>query len=140
MLSASLGCNCHVYNNILTCTFSFVYAGCAEEDLIDKSGTMHPARCADRGFVNGSSISDGVVCYNGTTVGSGAVCICDDGFVLMGNEVEVCPSNGSWNGSIPRCIPEELGTFSGLVKFIHFTMSTTLLYCISISNFGDLIH
>ena len=90
---------------------SFVYAGCAEEGFTDKSGTVDP-RCADRGFLNGSSISDGVVCYNGTIEGSGAVCICDDGFVLMGNELEVCPSNGSWNGSMRSCIPAAPGTFS----------------------------
>ena len=87
---------------------SYVFAGCAEEGITNKSGTVDP-RCADRGFVNGSSIPGGVVCYNGTIKGSGAVCICDDGFVLMGNELEVCRSNGSWNGSTPRCIP---GTFN----------------------------
>ena len=57
--------------------------------------------------MSGSSISGGVVCYNGTIEGSRAVYICNSGFVLMeGNEeTRVCQSDGIWNGSIPQCIP-----------------------------------
>ena len=66
-------------------------------------------KCADKGFENSSSISGGVVCYNGTTAGSRAVYICNDAFVLMGNEARVCQRDGSWNGSIPQCMPEEGG-------------------------------
>ena len=80
-------------------------AGCNGADLTGQSGTANSTRCTDRGFVSGSSISGGVVCYNTTTEGSRAVYICIDGFVLMGNETRVCQSDGSWNGSIPQCIP-----------------------------------
>ena len=81
------------------------YTGCNEADLTDQSGIVNPARCTDR-FANGSSISGGVVCYNGTGTGSAAVYICDDGYVLMeGDDVtRVCQSDGNWNGSISQCI------------------------------------
>jgi len=94
------------------------YAECAESDLTNQSGTPNPKRCTDRELVNSSSITDGVVCYNGTTTGSRAVYICNDGFVLKeGNEaIRICQSDGSWNGSIPQCFPEELGI---LTKIIH---------------------
>ena len=74
--------------------------------ITTRSETVDP-RCTDKGFVSSSSISGGVVCYNGTTAGSRAVYICNVGFVLMGNKARVCQRDGSWNGSIPQCIPEE---------------------------------
>ena len=88
-------------------------AGCSEADLTHQSGTTNPTRCTDRGFVNSSSISGGVVCYNGTAVGSRAVYICNDGYNLMeGDEAtRVCQSDGNWNSSIPQCIPGERGTY-----------------------------
>lgn len=69
------------------------------------------SRCVDRGFVSGSSISGGVVCYNGTTDGSTAVYICNDGFVLMevDKATRICQSDGNWSGSTPQCIPQEGG-------------------------------
>jgi len=72
--------------------------------------------------VNTSSISGGVVCYNGAIAGSIAVYICNDGLVLVGNEVRICQSDGNWNGSIPQCFPEELGMY-----FLHarFTSEST---------------
>ena len=75
--------------------------------ITTQGGTVDP-RCTERGFVRGSSISDGVVCYNGTSVGSRAVYICNDGSVLMGNEAtRVCQCDGNWNGSVPQCMQEE---------------------------------
>lgn len=84
------------------------YAECNEGDLTGQSVTVNDARCTDKGFVSNSSISGGVVCYNGTTPGSRAVYTCNDGFVLMGNEYRVC-IDGNWNGSIPQCTPEKPG-------------------------------
>ena len=55
--------------------------------------------------MNSSVILDGVVCYNGTTVGSRAVYICNDGFMLVGNEARVCQDEVSWSGNMPQCIP-----------------------------------
>ena len=60
-----------------------------------------------RSSVSSASISGGAVCYNETTVGSKAVYVCNDGYILMGNEARVCQRDGSWNGSIPQCIPEK---------------------------------
>ena len=87
------------------------HAGCSEADLTHQSRIANLARCTDREFVNGSSICDGVVCHNGTTEGSRAVYICNDGFVLMegDNTTRVCQNDGSWNGSTPQCIPEGRG-------------------------------
>ena len=81
-------------------------ADCSEAELTDQSGTLNTGICADRGFVNSSSIPDGVVCYNGTTAGSMAVYICNDGYILMGKVARVCQNGGNWNGSIPICIQE----------------------------------
>ena len=71
-------------------------------------GTVDP-ECTNQGFSDGSSFSGGVICYNGTIAGSTAFYICDDGFVLVGNEARVCQSNGSWNGRTPQCISQESG-------------------------------
>ena len=81
------------------------HAGCSEADLTNQTGIANLMRCTDSGFVNGSSISGGVVCYNGTTVGSSAVYSCSDGFALM-EATRVCQSDGRWNCSSPQCIPE----------------------------------
>ena len=97
-----------------------MYAGCNEADLIDQDETLNTASCADRGFVNSSSISGGVVCYNGAIAGSRADYICNDGFVLDGNRAtRVCQSDGYWNGSIPQCSLEEPGTYVCLFSFLH---------------------
>ena len=90
--------------------------------------------------MNSSSISGGVVCYNGTTAGSRAVYICNDGFVLMeANETRVCQSDGMWNGSIPRCIPEESGIVVNsitpgecCIHIHHYIKFLSLLRCLYI--------
>ena len=63
--------------------------------------------------MNSSFITDGVVCYNGTAVGSRAIYICNSGYKLMevDKATRVCQSDGSWNSSIPQCIPKEGGTY-----------------------------
>lgn len=100
----------------------FIIVGCSEADLTGENRTLNAPRCADRGFVNSSFISGGEVCYNGAIAGSTAVYICNDGLVLVGNEVRVCQSDGNWNGSIPQCSPEEPGMY-----FLHarFTSEST---------------
>ena len=59
-------------------------------------------RCAERGFENSSSIFDGVVCYNGTTVGSRAVYICSVDNQTV-EATRICGADGIWNGTIPSC-------------------------------------
>ena len=107
--------------------FKYMYffnAGCNGTDLSNESGTTNTARCADRGFVNSLSISDGVVCYNGTTMGSMAVYICNDGFLLVGNEARVCQSDGNWNGRAPQCFPGEQRTYVCSPLSIHMKIHT----------------
>ena len=84
-----------------------------------QDGTVDP-RCANRTFMNSASISGDVICYNGTTVGSRAVYICRDNYILNetmeGNEITiVCQSNGSWNGTMPQCIQEGSGMYCKLL-------------------------
>ena len=109
----------------------YEYAGCSDAALTHHNGTVHTARCADKGFVDSLSISGGVVCYNGTTIGSVAIYICNDGFVLMGVEARVCQNDGSWNGSIPQCILEEAGVYI-VGNSIHFRMIMhSFEFCVS---------
>ena len=79
---------------------------------------MVDTRCTNRGFVNSSSITDGVVCYSGTTVGSTAVYICSDDNVTVG-VIRTCQDNGTWSGGISSC--------SGInsASSIHFRMCTS---------------
>ena len=46
---------------------------------------------------------NGNVILTGTTVGSTATYVCDDGFVLIGNQLRRCMSNGLWSGEEPIC-------------------------------------
>ena len=85
-------CACHFP---LDCTVSDLGITAAQHAMVDP-------RC-DRRFVSSSSISDGVVCYSGTSAMSEAVYICDDTFHLMGGATRVCQSDGNWNGSTPQC-------------------------------------
>ena len=91
------------------------YAVCSVEALTqDQSGTANSTtRCADRGLANSLFISGGVVCYNGTTIGSRAIYICNEGFLLMeGNEAtRICQSDANWNGSTPQCVPDGKGMY-----------------------------
>ena len=65
-----------------------------------QSGTVDQ-RCADREFVNSPSISNGVVCYNGTTEGSRAVYFCSDDSQTA--VIRICQANGTWSESVPSC-------------------------------------
>ena len=99
--------NCSCY---LICYIYLWHIECNVTDLgITTGGGRVDPKCANGGFSDSSSFSEGVICYNGITVGSTAVYICDNGFVLVGNEARVCQSNGSWNGRTPQCIS---GTYS----------------------------
>ena len=105
----------------ITLYWPLCYVGCNKADLIDQSGTVKPVRCADRRFVSGSSISDGMVCYNGTNAGSRAVYICNDGYSLMdrNKDTRVCQSDGNWNGSILQCIQEKPGTYCNQLHILQ---------------------
>ena len=96
------------YKYIIMCILVCFYLDCNVTELggTTQGGTVD-SRCANRTFMNSLSISGGVICYDGTTLGSRAVYICSDNYTLRmmeGNEItRVCQSNGSWNGTIPQC-------------------------------------
>ena len=96
---------------------------CNVTDLSDATGNgTVDSRCASRTFMNTLFNSGGVVCYNGTTVGSRAVYICNDNYILSpmeGNETtRVCQSNGSWDGTTPECIQERPGMYCKLLHIM----------------------
>ena len=63
------------------------------------------------------SVSDGVVCYSGDSVGSVAVYFCDDGYKLQGDSIRECLSGGLWNGTTPLCVPDTV------VEGVHYDNS-----------------
>ena len=93
-------------------------------------------KCADKGFENSSSISGGVVCYSGTTAGSRALYICNDAFVLMGNEARVCQRDGSWSGSTPQCMPEGGMCCSQFHQFRIITAYRVSVNCLILLHAG----
>ena len=92
--------------------------------MTDLTSTDAVRLCANRGFANTLPIPSGVVCYNGTTAGSEAVYVCDDGFHQDGAATRVCQSGGVWNGSIPQCLPDQ-GEHNG--KYLLYLFQTTVL-------------
>ena len=49
------------------------------------------------------SIKNGQVSGNGTQEGDQVIFVCDQNFVLVGEKVLRCISNGEWNDSEPEC-------------------------------------
>ena len=90
----------------------------AQDGMVDQ-------RC-DRRFGASSSISGGVVCYNGTSSLSEAVYICNETFHLMGGATRVCQNDGNWNGSVPQCILSP-----GIAANYLHRQSKLVLFCIS---------
>ena len=91
--------HCFLSSSVTICT-----TGCSLNDLTPTDAVR---QCADRGFANIVPIHGGVVCNTGTTLGSQAVYICDNGFHQDGAATRVCQSGGVWNGSIPLCLPDQ---------------------------------
>ena len=50
------------------------------------------------------SVSGGGVCYSGDSVGSVAVCFCDDGYTLDGDSTRECLSS---NGTTRQCVEKD---------------------------------
>ena len=52
------------------------------------------------------SISGGMVCYSGDSVGAVAVYSCNDSHLLQGDSTRECLPTGYWSGTTPQCIPD----------------------------------
>ena len=67
--------------------------------------TTPDERCV--GLQNSGQFAGGVVCYNGVTLGSVAVYICNITHQLEGSRFRECQSrenSGNWSSSLPQCI------------------------------------
>ena len=53
--------------------------------------------------LNGGSIENGFVCYNGIVAESLATYMCNEGYTLTGTEQRLCGSDGRWSGDTPFC-------------------------------------
>ena len=53
---------------------------------------------------------NGDVITNGTTLGSTASYMCGEGYLLVGNSVRMCQTNGTWTNSEPSCEGKQLST------------------------------
>lgn len=50
--------------------------------------------------------TNGRVSLSGSTAGATATYTCNQGFILLGNEMRICQSNGEWEGVAPICTRE----------------------------------
>ena len=85
----------------------------AECDVVELS-TESPIKpseiCLMDGFIGGIIISNGRVCYNGTTPGAQhfGVPFCKKGTHLLSGDsspYRECLSNGEWSGTVAQCEP-----------------------------------
>ena len=85
-------------------------------------------RCAPND-VGSLRIPHGVICYNGTSVGSVASYVCDDGYqVSATNNQQTCLVNGNWEGDILICIEPQPGL---LFTYTQSQSIQSLCACIS---------
>ena len=92
--------------------FNVWHTECIMTDLgITTQDEIVDPRCTARGFLSVSSISGGVVCYNGTTAGSRALYICNND-TLRNETRRTCLRDGTWSGSTPMC------TANGIVEIL----------------------
>lgn len=108
--SCNLGFNL-VGDKIRTCIETGDWSG--EEPVCKrKSDILHPYISAD--FIESFSIIavtcpdllspvNGVVRLSGKTFGSTASYSCNNGLVLIGNQMRSCLATGTWSGSEPTC-------------------------------------
>ena len=50
-----------------------------------------------------SDPANGRVIVDARVVGDVATYHCDDGYELIGDDVQTCQLNGNWSGSLPTC-------------------------------------
>ena len=77
------------------------------------------------------AVSNGMVCYDGTTAGSVATYSCDDGYMLRGSAERVCGSDGHWEERIPSC------EIIGRIVHMHLRRNTdSIILCYYSSTMG----
>ena len=68
-----------------------------------------------------TSITHGMICYNGTTPGSVAYTMCDDGYDEEKVEAtRKCLENGEWNGTQPQCSISSTDRGAFTIKLVVF--------------------
>ena len=63
--------------------------------------------------------------FESTNVGSSAQYVCNEGFLVSGDEVRMCEAGGMWNGSEPVC---EQGMLLYIVAFIGNGKDGAIIY------------
>ena len=103
----STGTCMHIYNVILYIvvnSYTTFYTVCNPAALGSIMLLPTDARCNPPLYTLG--ISNGIVCYSGTEIGSIAFYSCIDcGFnsLTKGSSVRICTKDGNWDGTITQC-------------------------------------
>ncbi len=83
--------------------------------------------------VDSLSIPNGVVCYNGTTLGSTAYYICNGDYEVFGrsdcenkDDLRECQQDGHWSGETIHCLQPTNGIY--IVVYLFHIMLFKFLY------------
>ena len=80
---------------------------------------------------------NGQVTLSGTTPGSTATYICNNGFMLQGVSSRNCMDDGEWSGEAPTCVRKYLCK----VVFTHFTNYYTIIrFCVSLVSISKYLN
>ncbi|XP_064397731.1 uncharacterized protein LOC135344450 [Halichondria panicea] len=119
----------------------------SECDVAELSeGPIEPSEmCLMDGFVGGIIISNGRVCYNGTTPGAQnfAIPFCNKGTHLLSGDsspYRECLSNGEWSGTVAQCEPfiPTLSPEAAIALTFALTFLLTLVLGVSIGTISAL--
>jgi len=59
-------------------------------------------------------LENGYISLNAVTEGGIAAFVCQEGYLLKGEETLTCEPSGQWSGDVPKCIRELLIIYVGL--------------------------
>ena len=63
-------------------------------------------------------LENGYISLNAVTEGGVASFVCQEGFILKGNETLTCEQSGQWSGDVPKCISE----YTQANSFLHLEL------------------
>ena len=87
-------------------------AACLLADLVLDMEIRLPAESCNSLRFEGGVTGTGRVYYNGTSIGATAVytynCPLQNEMVGVNTQARVCQSDGTWSGSVPKCLPKSM--------------------------------